>query len=259
MTTPPIDPTLFASIFAWVWATYGERIATRTTKEVWDRVEWHLAAKRYASKVKTLYGTTRILGKPRPIPLTGEGGIYTDVHILDKPTALRRVTIEELEKLDSEPRTRHRFDERRDGLKVFRKKDKLFVLGKPGAGKTTFCRYVALQALDGHIKKVPIFVTLKELADSGKSVMEFIIAQFDICNFPDAQPFVEQLLRAGKAIVLFDGLDEVQQANDKQSAVIADVRNFVNKYEQSHYLMTCRIAATDYTFEHFTYVEMADW
>jgi predicted NACHT family NTPase len=91
------------------------------------------------------------------------------------------------------------------------------------------------------------------------NVMQFIVTQFDICNFPDAQPFVEQLLKAGKAIVLLDGLDEVQQADNKQDAVVMDIKDFVNKYDTSQYLITCRIAATDFTFEQFTYVEMADF
>ena len=33
-----------------------------------------------------------------------------------------------------------------------------------------------------------------------------------MCGVPDAQPLVEQLLNAGDAIVLFDGLDEVNEA-----------------------------------------------
>ncbi len=50
--------------------------------------------------------------------------------------------------------------------------------------------------------------------------MPYLVEQFDICGFPDAAPFVEQLLKQGKAIVLFDGLDEVN-IEDNQRRLLA--------------------------------------
>jgi predicted NACHT family NTPase len=40
---------------------------------------------------------------------------------------------------------------------------------------------------------------------------------------------------------------------------IGDGIDFTNQYPANKVLITCRIAATDYTFEKFTYVEMADF
>jgi predicted NACHT family NTPase len=39
--------------------------------------------------------------------------------------------------------------------------EELMVLGKPGAGKTTFLKHLVLQATNGKINKIPIFVSLK--------------------------------------------------------------------------------------------------
>lgn len=41
--------------------------------------------------------------------------------------------------------------------------------------------------------------------------------------------------------------------------LITNIKSFVGKFHQSQYLITCRIAATPYTFEHFTYMEIADF
>lgn len=271
----PIDPTaispIITAIFAWVWSTYGEKIkeqaiegtqgyltdtAASKTGELWGRMKWQQAANDYSQKVKTLYGTMRVLGQPAPVDLSG---IYTDVHMLSKPTALRRYSIEQLKEQYSQPLSRSRLKERQGGLAVVQRTDKLFILGKPGAGKTTFMKHLALQAIEGQIERVPIFVSLKELADSEDEVLDFIVQQFEICDFPEAQPFIEYLLEAGKAIILFDGLDEVQQANDQRSSLSTALENFTRQYNANHYVMTCRIAATSYQFRHFTYVEMADF
>ena len=41
--------------------------------------------------------------------------------------------------------------------------------------------------------------------------------------------------------------------------MITDLRNFSNKYFLSQSLVTCRIAATEYAFDKFTYLELADF
>jgi len=116
-----------------------------------------------------------------------------------------------------------------------------------------------LQAIKGEIQKIPIFVSLKEWADSRLELMPFIVQQFEICNFPDAQAFIEYTLTRGEALVLFDGLDEVQQDGEQRSQLIDVLRNFSKQYLSSQCVITCRIAATDYSFEQFTYVEVADF
>lgn len=210
----------------WVWANYGDDIIKRVlgavasgaldkvtagTKAGWERVEWKLASRKYREKTQELHGTTRVLGKPDPLSLEG---IFTDVFILDTPTAYRRYDIE---KLRQEPtQIKPSSAERINGLSLVKSswRTRLFILGKPGAGKTTFLKYIALQATKGKLEKVPIFVGLKEWSDSGLDLMAFLVKQFDICGFPDALPFVEHVLEKGDAVVLFDGLDEVKQEQE---------------------------------------------
>ena len=157
-------------IFNWVWDKYGKEIVDKASKAAWNRVEWKIAARRYSEKANRLYNTMRILGRPGSVPLKD---IFTDVYILEIPAALRRYSIEHLEYFYSKQPTWHREGERLPGLKLVQKHPKLFVLGGPGAGKTTFLKYLALQAVEGKIDKVPIFITLRTLADTEQTGCHF--------------------------------------------------------------------------------------
>jgi hypothetical protein len=260
-----------AAAGSWAWAKYADKIRdrfvdslgtkaldklTNVSAEAWDRFQWKKAAERYRQKVEELYGTTRLLGKPNPISLDE---IFTDLLILDKPTAYKRYNISELRKDPS--RLKPSVGQRVNALRLVAnpEKKRLFILGKPGSGKTTFLKYIAVQCSRKNIDRIPIFVGLKEWADSGHDLTTFITNEFDICNFPDASPFVDYILDNGYAMVLFDGLDEVKLENEKRRKTINEIRDFTNKYLQTHCLVTCRIAATDYTFDHFDYVEIADF
>jgi hypothetical protein len=251
--------TIAGAAGAWLWDTYGKAIADQAlgvAKERWAKFNWGRAAETYRQRVKDLYGTTRILGNPKPVSLEG---IFTDAYLLDKPTALHRFDLEQLKAMAAKRETLQPHGERRSALRLALEEKRLFILGKPGAGKTTFLKYVALQAANGKINKIPIFVSLKEWADSGLELMPFIVRQFEICAFPEAQPFIESLLSAGQAIVLLDGLDEVNQEDEQRAHITTKVNNFSKQYSASQCLITCRIAATDYAFDHFTYAEMADF
>jgi len=223
----------------------------------WRSFGWPEAERNYRQRLIHLYGTLRILGNPKSIPLEG---IFTDVYVLDKRSADRRFQIEDLECDPDEARERGMV--RQNGLEVVKSEitnNRLFILGKPGAGKTTFLKYITLQAARGQLFAIPIFVSLKEWADSKLELFDFMVKQFEICQFPNARPFIQLILQQGKAIVLFDGLDEVQQENRQRAQLIDVLRDFSRQYLTSQCLITCRIAATDYSFEQFTYMEVADF
>jgi hypothetical protein len=102
--------------------------------------------------IKEKCGTMRVLDMPQPIELTGERGIYTNVNILEKITGRRRLDIPELlqncdpEHFDHFGLSRVK-EKRVSGLEVVQRYSKLMVLGKPGAGKTTFLKYLAMQCI----------------------------------------------------------------------------------------------------------------
>lgn len=243
----------------WLWEKYGKEIVDKTLgalKKEWETFQWDRAVTNYHGRMKELYSTMRVLGKPEPVSLEG---IFTDVYILGRPTALRRFGIEQLKKAHEENRSLSGENKRLKGLQLAKEKERLFVLGKPGAGKTTFLKYLTLQALDNKIERVPIFLSLHDWANSGLELMPFVVRQFEICAFPDSKAFIEHLLDKGWAMVLFDGLDEVNAEGDRRARLTTAINDFIKQYPQNKYLITCRIAASDYAFDGFADVEIADF
>lgn len=243
-----------AGASAWIWNTYGEIITRKAfgaVKAQWEKFNWQKASGEYCHKIEQLYSTMRVLGMSEPVSLES---IFTDAFILDKPTAFRRY---EIEKIKEDP---SQLDAKRiSALRIVSMEDRLFILGKPGAGKTTFLKHIALQAANGKLDKIPIFVSIKEWADSGRDLLSFIFRLFEICSFPDPKLFVEFILEKGDTILLFDGLDEVSQENDQRARLTTELHAFTKQYHTGKILITCRIAASVYSFEQFTYVEIADF
>jgi NACHT domain len=255
------DPLTIAA-GAWAWDKYGKSLTDKlaaAAKGRWDKFRWNDAAEKYRAKVKKLYGTMQIMGMAEEVPLDD---IFTEAYLLDKPTAFSRFDIERLKQASADPEAPPPSAKRIGGLALVKRNKNLFILGKPGAGKTTFLKYIAIQAAEPDkpvIDKVPVFVSLKRWADSGTELLPFIEEQFDKCDFPAARPFVEELLKSGGAIVLFDGLDEVNQEGGQRDKQTLAINNFIEKYDRTQCLITCRLAASDYSFKPFTYVEIADF
>lgn len=206
-------------------------------------------------------GTIRVLDMSQPI---GLNDIYTKVNILEKITGRRRKEIPEL-LLEC---TREKFDrvglpriteERVPGLDVIKKYANLIILGKPGAGKTTFLKYLAIECILGEAldKLVPIFVTLKDFAQAANqvSLLEYINQQFDESGVTSAQ--VANLLTSGRVLFLLDGLDEVQEKDTLK--IFNQISELSDQNKDNHFVITCRIAAKEYTLEKFTEVEVADF
>lgn len=155
--------------------------------------------------------------------------------------------------------------ERRNGMGLVNQGQSLYILGKPGAGKTTFLKNVAVRAIANQLgastrQRLPLFVPLHEWANSRHSeLLPFLVAQLDTHHFPEAEEFLTHLLENGNGLLLFDGLDEVRQERDQRAATATALRNFTKKYDRCQYLITCRVAASEYEFEGLRTVEVADF
>jgi predicted NACHT family NTPase len=200
-------------------------------------------------------GTMRVLDMTQPIELTGDRGIYTTVNILERITGRRRLEIAELlETCSGEEFDRFGLsrvtDQQVPGLEAVSQHSKLMVLGKPGAGKTTFLKYLAMQCIEGlfQAERVPIFITLKDFAETPDKLI--------LLNYID-RAVATPILEAGRALVLLDGLDEVRE--EDTGRVLQQIREFSEQFHTNQFVITCRIAAKEYTFERFTEVEVADF
>jgi predicted NACHT family NTPase len=213
-------------------------------------------------------GTMRVLDMTQPI---GLDQIYTHVNILEKITGRsRREPAEILQAVlpGGSPEDFERFslgrvrEERLPGLEAVEKHPKLMILGKPGAGKTTFLKHLAIQCSGGGFQahRVPVFVTLKDFAEAdGTPDLVTFIAQW--VN-PDSRlnpvpTALQQILSNGRALILLDGLDEVRETD--AARVLRQIQQFSERYADNAFVITCRIAAREYTFAQFTEVEVADF
>ncbi|HLP87069.1 MAG TPA: NACHT domain-containing NTPase [Nostocaceae cyanobacterium] len=215
-------------------------------------------------------GKMRLLYTTQPIRVNE---IYTNVNILEKITGRRQLKIDELLQNCTLEDFAHFglvkiTEEKIPALEAVEKYSKLMILGKPGAGKTTFLKYLAMQCIEGKVQAdhVPFFVTLKDFAEAeNKPGLLKYIGDDTFKNLPhnnriskeNLSNYINELINHGKALILLDGLDEVREEDNKR--VLKEIRDFSEQYLNNHFITTCRIAAKEYTFEKFTEVEIADF
>jgi predicted NACHT family NTPase len=204
-------------------------------------------------------GTMRVLDMEQPI---GIGDIYTNVNILEKLSGRRRLGLNELLQ-DCDLENFDRFllgqirHERVPGLEAVERHSQLMVLGKPGAGKTTFMKRLATLCNQGEFQagRVPVFVTLKEFAEAKgqPDLQTYIGQQWAACGIEDTERW-RRFWGRDRALILLDGLDEVQETDHDR--ILQEIKDFTGQYRHCQFVMTCRIAAREYKFQHFTEVEL---
>ncbi len=215
-----------------------------------------------AKRIRRECGTMRVLDMCHPIELDD---IYTEVNFLKNRTSNIRkelkTLIQNCQRKDDFYRLGYEAipKSRVSALKAVEDHEKLFVLGKPGAGKTTFLKHLANQCDRGKFKPelVPVFITLRELAvaEGQPSLLTYILKRMQLEGVTPQQ--VKALLLQGKAFLLLDGLDEVKHEESRR--LIDTTREFLQMFPDNRCVMTCRIAAQEYTFSEFTEVEVADF
>jgi predicted NACHT family NTPase len=267
-------PGKFRKLHDFLVKEYQKSHSSVTTATPTDDTDVNSLVQQVREKLKPLIqercGTMRVLDMTQPI---GLNHIYTSVNILEKITGRRRLGINELlQQCKSQDFDRFGLsiitEKRVPGLEAVEKYPKLMILGKPGAGKTTFLKYLAIQCIEGKFQaeRVPMFVTLKNFAEAtNKPGLLQYICEDAVNHLSTQRSFVEthfissiqDVIHHGKALILLDGLDEVREENN--SRILKEIRDFSDRFQNNQFVMTCRIAAREYTFEKFTEVEVADF
>ena len=146
-----------------------------------------------------------------------------------------------------------RLSEPRPVLDLLRENDGLIVLGDPGAGKTTFLRFLALKLALGQgeelglNRRFPVLVPLSAyanaLAEEDERLDEFIVRYLhDMGADLPIGDLLREALAEGRALVLLDGLDEVRQARLRHLVVerVVDFYTF-HRRAGSKFVLTSRI------------------
>jgi hypothetical protein len=226
------------------------RLLALPSRPVIDRLV-ETARNRATPILESRCGVMRILDMTQPID---SAAIYTQVNVLERLTGRRRLSIDELkEEFRIEEFGRFGLaaakEERVDGFAVVERYHRLLILGKPGAGKTTFLKRLAVKCAKGEFRPdlVPAFIELRGLGN------RWILDHISELWGADPWPIIE----AGRAMVLLDGLDEVPDV--RFASLRTEIESLAERAGASLVVMTCRIAAHEYVFQRFSEVEVADF
>jgi formylglycine-generating enzyme required for sulfatase activity len=138
-------------------------------------------------------------------------------------------------------------------LEVLKKHSGVIVLGDPGAGKTTFVKYLALRLARGEGRKVglddylPILLPLAAFANMLQTqdirLDDFIVEYFaGIGADLPIGAMLREALKMGRALILLDGLDEVRDLNTRNTVVERVVDFFAfHRREGNKFVLTSRV------------------
>jgi hypothetical protein len=135
-----------------------------------------------------------------------------------------------------------------DARELLRQVTRLVVLGDPGGGKTTLAMKFTLDIArglgTGPALQAPLRVVLREYASQYKSNQESVIGFLEKqCkadySAPAPEGAIEYLLLNGRAVVIFDGLDELTDTS-LRTAIVGVVEAFTHAYPTAPILVTSR-------------------
>jgi hypothetical protein len=126
--------------------------------------------------------------------------------------------------------------------------DRTVLLGDPGGGKTTATSVLAYHFACDTAHKIPFLVTLRHFAakepieHSVAGHIEQTLKTLYQCGAPEG--LVERMLVTGRAIVIFDGLDELLDTTRRRD-VSERVEQFCSAYPLTSVLVTSRVVGYD--------------
>lgn len=229
-------------------------------KKAIDEVKIVKALDSYVDNYIKRFGQIKVLGMPEPISLNN---IYTTVSIVQISYKYQGKDIDDLEA--SFRLTRQHVNQKREsGIAIANEKNRLNVLGAPGSGKSTFLKYLGIEAFkmplydNSYIHDcIPVLIELKRFRNEDIDLEKIIQNEFEIAGFPESKIFINRALKEGMLLILLDGLDEVPTAFLNQT--IEHIKDFTDKYSKNRFVTSCRTAFYKTYLKDFTDVEIASF
>jgi predicted NACHT family NTPase len=284
LTGQPVDRYIFLEICTILDLDHRE-IATHAPHEFVDAYDDTESSPPAISGIEALVQEVRsqrfdkiqdqcgILHMPDINRLVSLDQVYVDANILEEISSQQPLAIADLQ-TDLQKIDYKKFNQQSDkfslaaieqplclGMRAVEKHRKVRVLGQPGAGKTTFLQHLAVQCnhsqFEGQI--VPIFITVKNFVEESKSsqglsLLNYIRQEFVDCGISDLSA-IETLLKAGRVLLLLDGMDEV--LNQDSSTILNEIRKFSETYHKNRFVASCRIASANLSLRGFIDIEVA--
>lgn len=134
---------------------------------------------------------------------------------------------------------------------------KLLILGKPGSGKTTFLKHLAVDCSNGKFQPdlIPVLIELRRIRSAAWRLLTAVAESLETDQLK-----TQELLEQGKLLILLDGLDEVPTSALRRE-VQAQVSQLAQepKYANNRLILTCRTQIIETIPSGFTSVEVADF
>jgi len=219
---------------------------------------------RLRNDIECLYSRIPLYGVDGLVPL---GELFVNVNILEQRTSSRRSELDDLwEDFNSGGQDAYgyrSFD--RMGLgknlqpiagdKVLEKDNNLMVVGKPGAGKTTYLQHIVIKCNDGLLQphRIPVLIKLRDFVRDGRQ-FEYCLKRYLCWQWRLSSDDTERVLKDGKALILLDGLDEVTGTDGE--AIVEQIEYFARTYPQNQLIVTSRTQPQELGFGYFEYVEV---
>ena len=132
-----------------------------------------------------------------------------------------------------------------DAHVVIEKYQRIVIIGEPGSGKTMLLKHILIKYALGELnlmskKTIAVLLELHRLNDQNLNIEQLLVDEFTRNNFPNSKIFIEKSLENGSLLLLFDGLDEVN--NITRNRVIQNIKDFIEKYYKCYFILTCRSA-----------------
>lgn len=222
-------------------------------------IDWYFASgqirEQCRQKILNQHSRMRLLSGEE----IGVDQLYVDVWLLNRSPRTFQVSQDKLlqafdlrnDRLGLGDRIR-----RKRGFEVAQAHAKLLILGKPGAGKTTFLKHLAVNWCSSEFQSdlIAILIELRQIRDQQWGLQNALERELE----PLEQQQVETLLRQGNLLILMDGLDEISTKELRRN-VQGQLLQFAEKYPNNRFILTCRTQIIESIPVGFTSVEVADF
>ncbi len=256
---------------AWHWTPIGEELSETPNEAEWEQVDWGFESGLYRFRLSTKCRTIQYAETSKPLPLES---IFTHVNILKKPTYMLHYDVNALRKeVHRDPERfqelRHRYTRAKgksiDVLDLLSQSNGLnipiLLVGRPGIGKTTFLKYLAIQGTRGYLNRVPVLADLTDW-HTNEDLLDLLARSFEDerSQLPRTKPFLKRLLSKDKTtLVLLENLQATPPRGEGASPPIQTLRQFAVDYPQTQLLVTCRNGTIAHKPWFFRTVEMTDF
>lgn len=186
--------------------------------------------------------------------------LYVDVYLLDRPEKRlyipQEILLKNFDIRNDRFALSRRIGERIPGIQLAKLEAKLLILGKPGSGKTTFLKHIALDWSKGKFQPdfIAVMIEFRKVSDDNWDLIKLIHSEIEVIS---VQQLIS-LLQRGKLLVLMDGLDEIPTEGLRRS-IQKQLQKLVEEYPENRFALTCRTQILEVIPERFSSVEVADF